>query len=113
MVFLSRSNNDSSSSPSTRTSASPSSSRLRRKRPKFEKCTNPISGHGLVDGEDGDGNSSGGGSGGLSTPFEYTGDSVDEYSNKASLSPWTPVPDSVARRIFDNADIQPDDVSLF
>ena len=40
----------------------------------------------------------------LETPFEYNaGDSIDDYTKKAELSPWTPVPDSVARKIFDRA----------
>lgn len=46
----------------------------------------------------------------MEDPFEYSGDSVDEYTEKATLSPWTPVPDSVARKIFDRADVQEDDV---
>lgn len=29
--------------------------------------------------------------------------SIDEYTRKTSLSPWVPVPDSVARKIFDTA----------
>ena len=49
---------------------------------------------------------------GMDKPFEYTGDSIDEYSDKANLSPWTPVPDSVARKIFDRADPQEDDVRI-
>ena len=35
--------------------------------------------------------------------FAYTGDNLDDYVEKANLSPWTPVPDSVARKIFDSA----------
>ena len=49
--------------------------------------------------------------GGMDSPFEYTGENLDEYKEKASLSPWTPVPDSVARKIFDRADPQDEDVS--
>ena len=48
---------------------------------------------------------------GMTDPFEYSGENVGEYSKKASLSPWTPLPDSVARRIFDIAQVQEDDVS--
>lgn len=40
----------------------------------------------------------------LVDPFEYSGDSIEEYKEKANLSPWTPVPDSVARKIFDRAE---------
>jgi hypothetical protein len=47
---------------------------------------------------------------GMEEPFSYSGDTVGEYSEKATLSPWTPVPDSVARKIFDRADVQEDDV---
>ena len=40
----------------------------------------------------------------LESPFEYnSGDSIEDYKKKAELSPWTPVPDSVARKIFDRA----------
>jgi hypothetical protein len=79
---------------------------LRRKRPKIEKAINARIGHNLPSD-----NVSGGTAGsGLSTPFVYSGDSVEEYVGKATLSPWTPVPDSVARRIFDNANVQEDDV---
>ena len=58
----------------------------------------------------------------LESPFEYSGESIEDYKKKAELSPWVPVPDSVARKIFDRA-IPPesdysdrskeDDVSLF
>lgn len=39
----------------------------------------------------------------MQDPFEYSGDSIEEYREKANLSPWVPVPDSVARKIFDRA----------
>ncbi|MGK3751827.1 MAG: hypothetical protein ACI8RD_004130 [Bacillariaceae sp.] len=39
----------------------------------------------------------------LKDPFQYSGDSIDDYKKKAELSPWVPVPDSVARKIFDRA----------
>ena len=45
----------------------------------------------------------------LETPFEYSGDSLEDYKNKTELSPWTPVPDSVARKIFDRAIPEDDD----
>jgi hypothetical protein len=49
----------------------------------------------------------------LETPFEYnsSGDSIDDYAKKAELSPWTPVPDSVARKIFDRAIPEEDEAS--
>lgn len=50
--------------------------------------------------------------GGLENPFKYSGDSLDEYTEKANLSPWTPVPDSVARKIFDRADPTEEDVHV-
>ena len=49
---------------------------------------------------------------GMEDPFVYSGESVDEYSEKASLSPWTPVPDSVARRIFDRAEPKDTDIHV-
>ena len=71
---------------------------LRRKRPKYEKYNNPDMGTEFPSAS------------GMEDPFEYTGDTIDEYTEKASLSPWTPVPDSVARKIFDRANPQEDDV---
>jgi hypothetical protein len=44
--------------------------------------------------------------------FVYSGDNLDEYVEKANLSPWTPVPDSVARKIFDSARPTADDVHV-
>jgi hypothetical protein len=38
---------------------------------------------------------------------------MDEYLKFASLSPWVPVPDVVARRCLDIAKAGPDDVSNF
>eukprot|EP00980_Cylindrotheca_fusiformis_P024249 scaffold11680_cov142-Cylindrotheca_fusiformis.AAC.7 len=72
----------------------------RRKRKKYEKFNN------IQMGTDYAGSASG-----MESPFEYSGDTVDDYTEKATLSPWTPVPDSVARKIFDRADVQEDDVS--
>jgi flavodoxin len=53
------------------------------------------------------------GSSTLDDPLEYSGDSVEEYRAMANLSPWTPVPDSVARKIFDSASPGLDDVSCY
>ena len=39
----------------------------------------------------------------LEDPFQFSGDSIEEYREKTELSPWVPVPDSVARKIFDRA----------
>lgn len=66
---------------------------LRRKRPKYEKYNSLKLENQLLPSP-----------GGLEDPFQYTGDSLKEYSEKATLSPWTPVPNSVARKIFDIAD---------
>mmetsp|Transcript_21761 Transcript_21761/g.51359 ORF Transcript_21761/g.51359 Transcript_21761/m.51359 type:complete len:433 (-) Transcript_21761:169-1467(-) len=48
-------------------------------------------------------NSSGGGGGGDAGGSGGSDPSLDDYTNKTSLSPWVPVPDSVARKIFDTA----------
>ena len=46
----------------------------------------------------------------IETPFEYnSGESIEDYKKKAELSPWVPVPDSVARKIFDRAIPEEDD----
>jgi len=45
----------------------------------------------------------------LEDPFQYSGDSIDDYKKLAELSPWVPVPDSVARKIFDRAIPEHDD----
>eukprot|EP00934_Nitzschia_sp_Nitz4_P005468 Nitzschia sp. Nitz4//scaffold185_size43419//12101//12925//NITZ4_007297-RA/size43419-processed-gene-0.71-mRNA-1//1//CDS//3329539697//5458//frame0 len=52
---------------------------------------------------------------GLEEPLEYTpdGTTIDDYSEqKATLSPWTPVPESVARKIFDRANPTSEDVHV-
>jgi hypothetical protein len=72
---------------------------LRRSRKKFEKYATPQLGIHIPT------------SGGLDQPFEYSGQSIGEYSEKANLSPWVPVPDSVARKIFDRAVVTSEDVS--
>jgi hypothetical protein len=68
---------------------------VRRKRVVYEKYDNPQLGTSTPM---------------MNEPFVYSGDSVEEYTAKATLSPWTPVPDSVARRMFDIAQVQEDDV---
>jgi len=65
---------------------------LRRKRAKYEKHSTPQPGSPSLLSTHG---------GGLEDPFQYSGESLEEYSQKATLSPWTPVPDSVGRKIFD------------
>lgn len=76
------------------------SNTMRRKRKKYEKYTS-IKLNSELPGQ----------SSGLETPFQYSGENLEEYTEMATLSPWTPVPDSVARKIFDRADIQEGDVS--
>jgi SAM-dependent methyltransferase len=71
---------------------------LRRKRSKYEKYTSPQPGSRILPA-----------SGGLEDPFRYSGESLEDYSEMATLSPWTPVPDSVARKIFDIADPSSED----
>eukprot|EP00526_Cylindrotheca_closterium_P014536 CAMPEP_0113623488 /NCGR_PEP_ID=MMETSP0017_2-20120614/12085_1 /TAXON_ID=2856 /ORGANISM="Cylindrotheca closterium" /LENGTH=279 /DNA_ID=CAMNT_0000533443 /DNA_START=243 /DNA_END=1082 /DNA_ORIENTATION=- /assembly_acc=CAM_ASM_000147 len=77
------------------------SSTIRRKRKKYEKYTSIKLGAELP-----------GQSSGLENPFQYSGENLEEYTEMATLSPWTPVPDSVARKIFDRADVQGDDVHV-
>lgn len=48
--------------------------------------------------------------GGISQPFNLSEDTIDDYLNKASLSPWVPVPDPVARKMLELAATGPDDV---
>eukprot|EP00339_Tiarina_fusa_P002094 CAMPEP_0117012094 /NCGR_PEP_ID=MMETSP0472-20121206/10256_1 /TAXON_ID=693140 ORGANISM="Tiarina fusus, Strain LIS" /NCGR_SAMPLE_ID=MMETSP0472 /ASSEMBLY_ACC=CAM_ASM_000603 /LENGTH=313 /DNA_ID=CAMNT_0004715083 /DNA_START=85 /DNA_END=1026 /DNA_ORIENTATION=+ len=73
---------------------------VRRSRKKFEKYASPQMGSQLPT------------SSGMDQPFAYSGDNIAEYSEKANLSPWVPVPDSVARKIFDRADVKSDDVHV-
>ncbi len=70
---------------------------LRRKRKIYEQLNSPQMGHQLPT------------PGGMENPFQYTGESLEEYSQKATLSPWTPVPDSVARKILNLANPTPED----
>lgn len=96
------------SSPCTRQSSFPHSSRhlatLRRPRKKYEQFVSPMMGtHVPIV------------STGMEEPLDYSkdGSSLEDYaSNKATLSPWTPVPDSVARKIFDRADPTSEDVHV-
>ena len=69
----------------------------RRKRKKYEKYNSPQLG--TVPG-------------GMEDPFAYSGENINEYEEKASLSPWTPVPDSVARRIFDRVEPTDSDIHV-
>jgi hypothetical protein len=51
---------------------------------------------------------------GLSEPFLFggaDGESSEEYFKKTSLSPWVPIPDPIARKLFDMSAAGPDDVS--
>jgi len=53
---------------------------------------------------------------GLDEPFSYGGEdgtSADEYLNKTSLSPWVPIPDPIARKLFDMSAPTPEDVLSF
>jgi hypothetical protein len=89
----------------------------RRKRAKYEQFNDAQlsvialgGGGGVGNSNNATGSRSGLLSAGMESPFEYSGDTIDEYKQKANLSPWTPVPDSVARKIFDTAQPGPDDV---
>jgi len=44
--------------------------------------------------------------------FKTSGDNFEEYLKKASLSPWVPVPDSVARKMLELAKAGPSDVHV-
>lgn len=52
---------------------------------------------------------------GLDAPYSYGGEdgsSTQEYLEKTSLSPWVPIPDPIARKLFDMSEATPEDVSL-
>ena len=51
--------------------------------------------------------------GGLQHAFAPSEDNFDDYLKKASLSPWVPVPDPVARKMLEIAKAGPDDVRDF
>jgi hypothetical protein len=51
---------------------------------------------------------------GLDAPYAYggkDGTNTEEYLEKTSLSPWVPIPDVVARKLFDMSEAGPEDVS--
>jgi len=51
---------------------------------------------------------------GLDAPYSYGGEDgtgTEEYLKKTSLSPWVPIPDPVARKLFDMSAPTPEDVS--
>lgn len=48
----------------------------------------------------------------LDQAYAHGEDNMDEYLNKTSLSPWVPLPDFAARKIFDLTDAQPHDVHV-
>ena len=48
----------------------------------------------------------------LQEPFKHDEDNVEDYLKKASLSPWVPLPDSAARKVFDVAEATADDVHV-
>ena len=45
---------------------------------------------------------------GLQEPYDGFG--AEDYHKKASLSPWVPIPDPIARKLFDMSRPTPDDV---
>lgn len=47
--------------------------------------------------------------GNLQEPFQHGENSMAEYLKKTSLSPWTPIPDAVARKMLDLAKAGPAD----
>lgn len=49
---------------------------------------------------------------GLQEPFQPSESNPQEYLKKASLSPWVPVPDAVARSMLDMADTNEDDIHV-
>ena len=50
--------------------------------------------------------------GGLRQAFVHGEEDFDTYLEKASLSPWVPVPDPIARKMLEIARAGPDDVGL-
>jgi hypothetical protein len=50
--------------------------------------------------------------GGLMEAYTHSQKNFDEYLTKASLSPWVPVPDPVAKRMLEIAEVGPEDVSV-
>jgi len=50
--------------------------------------------------------------GNLDEPYDYGTKTLDEYLKLASLSPWVPTPDVVARKMMDVAEAGPHDVHV-
>ena len=49
----------------------------------------------------------------METPYHHgKGATLEEYMEKASLSPWTPLPESAYRKYFDLAEAQPHDIHV-
>jgi hypothetical protein len=48
----------------------------------------------------------------LEEPYEHGETDMEEYLNKTSLSPWAPIPDAVARKVFDVAQAKPEDIHV-
>lgn len=54
-------------------------------------------------------------SAGLSQPYSFggeDGEGTEEYLKKTSLSPWVPIPDPIARNLFDMARTGPEDIHV-
>ena len=52
---------------------------------------------------------------GLTVPYSFggeNGESSEEYFKKVTLSPWVPIPDPIARKLFDMSAAGSEDVSL-
>lgn len=48
----------------------------------------------------------------LEEPYEHGEDDMEDYLSKTSLSPWAPIPDAVARKVFDVAKAVPEDIHV-
>jgi hypothetical protein len=48
----------------------------------------------------------------LEEPYEHGETDMEEYLSKTSLSPWAPIPDAVARKVFDVAQAKPEDIHV-
>jgi len=48
----------------------------------------------------------------LEEPYEHGEGNINDYLDKATLSPWAPLPDSAARKIFDLAGAKPSDIHV-
>jgi hypothetical protein len=51
---------------------------------------------------------------GLTVPYSYggeNGEGSEAYFKKVTLSPWVPIPDPIARKLFDMSAAGPEDVS--